>query len=909
MLPPLFDITPFTEAIKDNILVITANQRLSAKAIDAWGMQQRTEQQIAWQQPTIYAVNQWVDSLWFQLQTRGDKKSFLPIASKEQERILWHRVTKNCGKMQTEQLAKQAAAALKNLARWNLSPNDVQKQQHFADEQYQTFIQWSNEYQSLLKKNRLISEEDKINTIINAFYEKQLSTEEQCILIGFDDISPLIQRLLDAAITGDIRKASSKHTPKSLVRKNYSNQNAEITAAAHWARDILQNHSDVRIGIIAPELGQNRDAIVHMLTQVFEPQQHTLASKQATPPFNISAGVPLGSTPLIADSLRLLTILQYTQTLDDCLQWLYSPFWGKPSVDQTARTQLAKTLEQLEQFEFSADQLRFYAQKIAGESAESIFTYLRKINELKQSWSFHAQPSTWVERFLSILNILNWPGEKSSDSLEYQQTQLWYQVLESFAGLDSVLGVLSVREAVKELTIMVKSTPFQAKVPDSPIQVLGILEGAGLRFTHCWVMGLNQQFWPPAPSPNPLLPFSFQKKHNMPNATAHRELAYAESLTENYRHCADEIVMSYADGDPSGDIHWQPSRLISELPLIESEQTNTGTPYKAPHPPFDVIACESAPPLQTNNDDNNNNGNNAVPLKGGAGVLKAMVENPFDAFARFRLGAKKVDEPVNGFSAKAQGIILHQSLATIWQTLKTQETLIAYTHEKLAHLVQSAVTRAVRAQQAGKQTHLGDNLCQLEIQRQSEIILNWLEIEKQRPAFTVEYIEESLSITIKGLVIELRIDRIDRLADGSLLIIDYKTAVATLAAWKAQEPSDPQLPLYLLACSEPVSGIAFAQINIKALTIKGLHNGEQAMPGIKGFSAIGDNKLNLPKTWEGTKQHWQTTIEAILTRYIDGDTAITLNNTNGFNQDLLALNRFYEKDLLSRYITVSPQSS
>ena len=110
------------------------------------------------------------------------------------------------------------------------------------------------------------------------------------------------------------------------------------------------------------------------------------------------------------------------------------------------------------------------------------------------------------------------------------------------------------------------------------------------------------------------------------------------------------------------------------------------------------------------------------------------------------------------------------------------------------------------------------------------------------------------------------------------------------------------MPLYLLTQQSPVSGIAFAQINVKARALKGLHNGDCTVNNAKGFQAIGDNKLGLPPTWEDAKKHWEQSIEELFMSFANGDTPIELKNTNGFNQDLLPLNRFNELNRLQDYL-------
>ena len=54
-------------------------------------------------------------------------------------------------------------------------------------------------------------------------------------------------------------------------------------------------------------------------------------------------------------------------------------------------------------------------------------------------------------------------------------------------------------------------TLFQPEAPDVPIQVLGVLESAGLEFDHLWVMGLTDEAWPIPARPNPFIPVALQR--------------------------------------------------------------------------------------------------------------------------------------------------------------------------------------------------------------------------------------------------------------------------------------------------------------------------------------------------------------------------------------------------------------
>ena len=73
----------------------------------------------------------------------------------------------------------------------------------------------------------------------------------------------------------------------------------------------------------------------------------------------------------------------------------------------------------------------------------------------------------------------------------------------------------------------------------------------------------------------------------------------------------------------------------------------------------------------------------------------------------------------------------------------------------------------------------------------------------------VEQTEARRSLTIAGLSLNLRLDRVDRLVDGSSLVIDYKTGNVDPRSWDLPRPDDLQLPLYKVFGLDPIQPSLF----------------------------------------------------------------------------------------------------
>ena len=164
-------------------------------------------------------------------------------------------------------------------------------------------------------------------------------------------------------------------------------------------------------------------------------------------------------------------------------------------------------------------------------------------------------------------------------------------------------------------------------------------------------------------------------------------------------------------------------------------------------------------------------------------------------------------------TAKQRGQILHDVLHSIWsghrRGIRTHHELLAI--KDLPSFVRAHVKTAM---QSGVPAHVREQMPAMylsleEIALSSALSVEWLEFEKSRIPFTVEATEARSTVTIAGLTVDLRLDRVDRLHDGSQLVIDYKTGNPDPKSWDLPRPDDIQLPLYKLFGLEPLQPSLF----------------------------------------------------------------------------------------------------
>ena len=205
-------------------------------------------------------------------------------------------------------------------------------------------------------------------------------------------------------------------------------------------------------------------------------------------------------------------------------------------------------------------------------------------------------------------------------------------------------------------------------------------------------------------------------------------------------------------------------------------------------------------------------------IQGGAGVLTAHSQCPFKAFATARLGARGWDPAEAGLTAAQRGQLLHAVLHAVWggppPGLRSRDELLALTDRKA--FVDRHVRTVLREKMpASTRERMPQRYLELEEMRLSRLVTEWLDYEATRLPFTVAETEVGRSVTIAGLNLRLRLDRIDRLNDDSLLVIDYKSGNVSPKAWDLPRPDDVQLPLYAgfaLDSEEKLGGLVFAKV-------------------------------------------------------------------------------------------------
>jgi probable DNA repair protein len=876
-------------------LILCSTTRLARSLQMAQQRQQIQNGATQWQAPQITTLGDWLSSVIETAILLGEiDANNIPtnVLNATQEGLLWEQSIQHALKsntaadlFDTSGLASAAMEANRLLTEWRLNL-DIEN----ATEETQQFMQWRTHFQQLCKEANVLEVVRYEAWQITCLQKDAGQLPTRIELAGFDRIHPNTHRLINILETRGVDVSTYPLThpaPRQLAHVLVNDQDAECRAAVAWAQAQLAQNSQAKLAIVAPELEALRAKLSDLLDDVFHPEAAAPANAEITRCYDFTLGVPLSSIPIIATALGLLRFAwSKQQTLQtDIAQLLHSTYWSANQQESDARAKLDARMRQDLPLSLTSHRfMRFLHHACEGERAlvlPALINDCKALMGVAQEHTRGASPILWAETFKAALEATRWQGERSISSHEYQAAQSFEKVLQQLASLAPLVGKISANEAIKRLTQLCKAQIFQPERKTQPaIQVMGMLEATAEPLDGAWVMGMNDHVWPPIARHNALLPANLQRQAGTPNASSEVQTAFALAIHQRLIKSADQVTFSSAAKDGERELRVSP--IVHGIPtLLATPAIDTLAESLAQSATHDWqwLDDHQAPPLQT-----------GEHVSGGTALLKAQAICPAWAFYQFRLNARKLDEPVNGLDVMERGSLVHAVLAKYWQGRSAEDwqDAIPDTLKEELQAISEAVLLAFNTE---RDNAFSETFLNLEAARLCKLVFAWLiEVEMLRPqGFTVQACEQEHNIQIEGISIKLIIDRIDRLDDGRLVVIDYKTGrQLDYKNWAQANITEPQLPIYAAfilqdAENSEVGAVCYAKVRPADNAFIGIAASEGL---VQGATVFDDNRgrktfdeLNFPN-WKSILTHWKTRITETAVSLKAGDAAVTFENEN-----------------------------
>lgn len=865
------------EALISGATLLTASHRQARALQIAYGRRMQQQGRQTWPSPDLLTWNAWLERCWGELSApvpTGEGAVTPTLLSPVQETSLWEAVIGDSpignGLLQTHATAHTAEEAWALSWEWGIprpSANGA------PNEDVRAFSIWAREFDARCRRQGWQDRSRLPDMLGTAFENGRLKTPQQLLLFGFGELTHQQQRLFDVLRGhGTAVEAIAAHpAQKTVMRYGLPGPLEEIAAAARWARERLEAGAS-RIGVIVPELGAMRPQVVRIFDDTFIPGAVLPGSANAVRPYNLSLGQALSHYPVIHTAFQILELGRGELSCEEVGSLLRSPFLGGAAEEGARRALLDVACRRGEPLVRINGLLRLAQDKNQdghprAHAAPLLAARLKDWRTLLDTFRKKQLPSAWTEAFARELRVLGWPGERTLDSEEYQAVEAWRELLSALSSLDTVTDRLDYAEALATLWRVAGERIFQPQSPEVPVQVMGLLEAAGLDFDCLWITGLHDAAWPGSPRPNPFISVELQRRHNLPHASAARELEFAGRLTAGLLASAPQVIVSHPRR--KGDEDLRPSPLIVQFPVAEpGAAVELGVFPRRVYEerlPLEQITDECAPALAA-----------GTEVRSGTGVFKDQAACPFRAFAHARLGARALAEPEPGLDALGRGILLHGAMERVWRALKSHANLCRLPEDAVRGAVQRAVADAIADLARDQPQTFTPRFVQLEQARLERLVRGWLDLEKLRAPFSVLDPEKGRTASFGGVTVTIKPDRIDALEDGGRMVIDYKTGKPKLGQWFGDRPDEPQLPLYSLA-QQNTTAVAFAQIRKDDTCFLGIAHAAGIAPNVKPLAEA--REASAFGSWPALLAEWRRVLDALGEAFRAGDARVAPKNT------------------------------
>lgn len=851
----------------DDAEIVTATNRLARELRTEYDRNQVAQGHLAWRTPRILAWSSWLRVLL----ERSSQPALLPLRLEPSaSALLWEQILRDeAGErlLNSAGLVRQMQHTWQRLQDWCVPTSDLLPSAESEDQRLFALV--ATAYESEMMQQGWIDNAQLPACVTRLVTSRYIPLTRRVLHAGFDRLPPAGQQLFAAMHDAGchVQAAPLADHCRQLELVAASDRDAELRAAGAWARARLETNGSARIALVYPSLERDALRTSRLVREGFAPGWQFDQALQNS--VNVSYGRRLSEYPSIAVALLWLRWVHRDLDSREVSILLRSPFTPSPGND--AHYRFETRLRRLPARFWSASDL---AAALAGGDDDTDgsewFRCLRQVVEVQSSSTGRSSPAAWADQVDAFLQRLGWPGGKAPDSAEFQLQNRWRELLNELSRLEAVRPLLSFAEALTRLSILASESIYQPESAHGVLQLLGPLEGAGLEFDHVWVANLESMQWPPAASPLPLVSRRLQRRTGMPDALPVDTLDYARRILERLAGSAESVVLSWPSTD--GDADLQPSPLLDRY----REQA----PASIVDPGWFAAQLCSRDALQRVGPDRAPAVLCGEKITGGAYTLQRQFDEPFSAFAYGRLGIKDLPMWETGLAASLRGRIIHQALAGLLSGKPTAASMRAWplreSEQRIDRAVHSALNEHARHADAVLR-----HLLALERDRLNVLLRDFIAQELQRPEFSVAEVEYPLPLERHGVVVDLRVDRIDQLDDGSYLVVDYKTGAVKSFLDKDGAPVEWQLVLYAMALQREVGGLVLINIDSRTIAYKGTG------------SSVPWNPMEAGQ-WNERFNLWQQRVDQELARFAAGDVRIHVNLPRQQSRALNILSRVEE---------------
>ena len=848
--------------------IVTANHRLARTLQDHFNEQEKARGLGAWKTPNIRSLDSWMLECVNHAKSGGDRRTRLGAHAAA---LVWERCLPrqaNTEFLSRAAFVREARKAWSRLKEWNVSLEELSRYVRSSDERL--FLQCARSYEDTLEKNAWLDDATVASEFCRLCAASAFTLPNRVVLAGFDRKTPVFERIVRRLKeTGVAVEEAPPHIREGKARiVSAANTEAELRSAGDWARELLLDEPKKRIAIVVPGLDQNGQRYARLIREGLVPGWQGGSSDLARC-LNVSYGRRLAEYSMVQTALLALRWLATGLRFAEVSTLLRSPFLGRHG--DSGRSQAERKLREEPDRSWSREGV---IRVLVRSEAPSVKDWVKRIGGLEEFAQSEREPqpsSVWAQKFAECLEGLGWPGERSLRSSEFQLVNRWRQLLNEFARLDPVSRPLNCSQAAELLNSMAGDVIFQAQRPGGTVNLLGVLETSGMEFDAIWCAGMDANRWPVSAQPVNLLPRRLQIERGMPDATPEDSLLFGKGIFARLVASADDVVLSWAQQDDEAEL--MPSPYLETAEAGESSPASDPGWYAAGLAgSYRLAAVEKdpVPPVAA-----------GEKVSGGAYTIHQQRTEPLGALVGGRLNCDMLPQVETGISAALRGRIVHKALQQLYGDKPAQAEVLSWKHSALEVRLEKAAAEGIRRYIANADPVLR-RLLYFERDRLAALLGQFISEELKRPPFVVGEIEEEHDVDLNGIVVSVRIDRVDHV-NGSVLILDYKSGAPKSVENRGGEIAHLQLAVYACALTGEIAGLVLANLDSRQVVYKGA--------GLKeSWSVFKDND----ESWRNKLEAWKQEVRLHAANLKKGDARVNVQQSSKDARPLAVVSRIAE---------------
>ena len=828
--------------------VLTLNTR-SARAVRATAEERLRSATQAWLTPDVLPYEAFVARIYSDALVAGDVTRHM--LRREQELQLWRQIiersTSGRAMLLPESAAALASEAYRAATELGLALDSAQMN---ASSDTRAFSGWAAEFERQLASHGWTCAAELSRELAPCLSGRNLPGQ---VWVFLPEITPAQRTFLDALAGAGVQVTLAPDHDDAEVdaeRYEFSGVAEELRSAAQWARQQLESHPGAHVGVVFFDLAQRLPQVESAFRAVLHPEH--LLGERGPAAFEIASPLALAEFPAVSSALQLLRLCAGTVDFDSFAALLTSPFLAE-SPEAAARF-VARVRKHAHREVSFGDLTRWLHESplLPGLCAA--------VERLPKHSAFSSEQGAtyWADVSRRILVTLGWPGGVALNSEEFQYTNRWRELLVAISSLELLEWHTNFTGFVERLERMATAQKFKPETLDAPVQIMDANEADGSVFDALWVGSCSDDLWPDSPRPSPLLPIALLRQAGFVLAGSPEADLRTARITRRLLQSAPRVVLSMAlRTDDEREQRWSPA-FASIAQAGEAIELPQPLALRFEAVELEAVSDVTAPVLHTDES-----------ARGGTSLLQEQSNCPFQAFAIRRLLAKQAEGPSEAIAPTERGKVVERSLQLIWQEL---EGSVGLRRPDCGQIVERAVDQAMADELPPPDDAWTTRFRLLERQRTIEVLHEWLALESRRTPFHVMDHQMEVELTLGGLQLRGRLDRLDEVGDAHV-VIDYKTgAVNGVKVWQVPRPRMPQLPFYAVAMQDRkfnVAGIAFGVVRRGEAAFRGYMSGPNLLP----CAAPRNNDFE-GQGFEEYSARWAAELERIAASFVQGEAAV-----------------------------------